>query len=174
MDRALRELESLESRVGRLETGQLVFMALPAIKICQGQMRYDLIKKLRESPTVRSDKPTEFSSKPQVATFDEATRLDHWADHISNKGFRKFLADRALLVRLDKYWLFIHDSSLQGVRNNETHEEQWKQYAFFIESGAKSGSPHCEEHRDYYYEAFRFTYGMTWAEAAEQAKKRPL
>lgn len=47
-----RELESLESRVGRLETGQLVFTALPAIKIGQGQMRYDLIKKLRESPTV--------------------------------------------------------------------------------------------------------------------------
>lgn len=76
--------------------------------------------------------------------------------------------------RLDKYWLFIQDLSLQGVRDKETHEEQWKQYAFFIESGAKSGNADCEKHRDHYYEAFRFTYGMTWAEAEEEAKKRRL
>lgn len=65
----------------------------------------------------------------------------------------------------------MQNGELRGPRNAETHDEQWKQFAYSVVDRASKRDRDCEYMLYYLGQAFEFTYGKTWEEAAELAEE---
>ena len=171
--------KKIEKDIEALKESQRV-MAGPALRIGLGQLRYDLLKKLREYPELESGKklPKESTGpgeKSQQTKFSECTRLDSWAESLrktsQGQPYKDHLAKRGLLEELKTYYNFIQDSDLRKVRNKVAHETQWKTFAYAVVKGAEQNDPECMKIFSEFENAFEFTYDETWLGAANSAKE---
>lgn len=83
--------------------------------------------------------------------------------------YKKFIKSVGV-AGLHPYERFIGDDSLRHVRNQETHEDFWKTFAFLICEVASQGKEEYVKFKRQYAEAFEFIYDCTWEQAAEKAK----
>lgn len=103
--------------------------------------------------------------------FSDGQTLDTWANNF-NKGSWKQCLDRRELRELNGFMGLVKKRDLRDARNEETHQIGFRTFAYTVVTGADEGDETCFELYSFYGKAFEFTYGMSWDDAADEAKKK--